>query len=367
MKIAIALLCIALAVSATEETQGRSPGQLLVDHINSLILSIRNEQAEHDDIYGVQTRECNDELSFRKKEVSDAVDALTRATEHKGRCQASYASANADLIRVRTYQQIMEEQIEFITTRRNDRAANFAKKQQHINSALSLIDGAEQIVQEFANSQTSFVQVTRHFNNMFLQATKAGNAAEYAPILTVLAEASQDGNVSSDNIARIRQLLGNLREKLQASLAEITDVENASIANFQGRKNRVQDVITLLVNVQGQLTAYIASMQACITKEEDVINAATSKRIRNQNLLNFGSDMCNAFNSEYSDSTGARRKEVDLLTKLRTFVEQRIEEFNQYSGDPTDVFSSYAKQGAEQQKEAQFLQLRANLRSRKTQ
>jgi hypothetical protein len=31
--------------------------------------------------------------------------------------------------------------------------------------------------------------------------------------------------------------------------------------------------------------------------------------------------MCGAFNTEYSDSTGARRKEVELLTKLRTFVE----------------------------------------------
>jgi len=39
----------------------------------------------------------------------------------------------------------------------------------------------------------------------------------------MLVEVAEDGNVSSDNIARIRQLLASLREKLEASLATITD------------------------------------------------------------------------------------------------------------------------------------------------
>lgn len=58
---------------------------------------------------------------------------------------------------------------------------------------------------------------------MFLQATKVGNAGEYAPLLGMLVEVAEDGNVSSDSIARIRQLLASLREKLEASLATITD------------------------------------------------------------------------------------------------------------------------------------------------
>lgn len=37
----------------------------------------------------------------------------------------------------------MTEQLEFITTRRNDEAATFAKKTAHINTALNLIDQAE--------------------------------------------------------------------------------------------------------------------------------------------------------------------------------------------------------------------------------
>jgi len=39
---------------------------------------------------------------------------------------------------------------------------------------------------------------------MFIQSTKAGNAGDLAPMLSVLVELGQDGNVSSDNIARIR-------------------------------------------------------------------------------------------------------------------------------------------------------------------
>jgi hypothetical protein len=58
-----------------------------------------------------------------------------------------------------------------------------------------------------------------------------------------------------------------------------------------------------------------------MTKEDDIINSATSKRVRNQNLFNFANDMCTAFGTEYNDSTAARRREVELLGKLRTFVE----------------------------------------------
>jgi hypothetical protein len=137
---------LVLGVTLATEQSGRNPGQLLVDHINALILSIRNEQTAHDDIYQIQKRECDDELGFRKKEVSDAVDALTRATEHRGRCSASYASANADLIKTRTYQQVLVDQLQFITQRRNDDAATFAKKIGFFNNALSLIEQAEEIV-----------------------------------------------------------------------------------------------------------------------------------------------------------------------------------------------------------------------------
>jgi len=31
--------------------------------------------------------------------------------------------------------------------------------------------------------------------------------------------------------------------------------------------------------------------------------------------------MCKAFDTEYTDATAARKREVDLLGKLRTFVE----------------------------------------------
>lgn len=58
-----------------------------------------------------------------------------------------------------------------------------------------------------------------------------------------------------------------------------------------------------------------------MTKEDDIINSATSKRVRNQNILNYANDMCNAFSQEYNDATSARRREIELLGRLRTFVE----------------------------------------------
>lgn len=46
------IAALILGVVLTAE-QSRNPGQLLVDHINALILSIRNEQTAHDDIFAI--------------------------------------------------------------------------------------------------------------------------------------------------------------------------------------------------------------------------------------------------------------------------------------------------------------------------
>lgn len=152
-----------------------------------------------------------------------------------------------------------------------------------------------------------------------------------------------DGQVTSDQVSRIRGLLAALRDKFQDSIALLTDNENQSIEEFLNRQERVKAVVALLEATQGRLSAYIAQMQACITKEDDIINSATSKRVRNQNILNFANDMCNAFQQEYDDATAARRREIDLLGKLRTFVEQRADEFSAYGGDVNDVFTTYSK------------------------
>jgi hypothetical protein len=75
--------------------------------------------------------------------------------------------------------------------------------------------------------------------------------------------------------------------------------------------------------------------------------------------------MCNSFQQEYGDATAARRREIDHLGKLRTFVEQRAQGFSGYGGDVNDVFTTYSKSSPQAAAEAQFLQLRANLRQRK--
>lgn len=78
-------------------------------------------------------------------------------------------------------------------------------------------------------------------------------------ILVELGE-KQNGNVTVDQIARIRGLLASLREKLQDSVALLTENENANIADYLARKERVEAVVALLETTQGRLSAYIAQM-----------------------------------------------------------------------------------------------------------
>jgi len=69
---------------------------------------------------------------------------------------------------------------------------------------------------------------------MFIQGAKGGVAAEFAPLLGVLVELG-DGQVTSDQVSRIRGLLAALRDKFQDSIALLTDNENQSITEFLAR------------------------------------------------------------------------------------------------------------------------------------
>lgn len=58
----------------------------------------------------------------------------------------------------------------------------------------------------------------------------------------------------------------------------------------------------------GHLRDYIKQNENCIKRETDIINAATSKKTRNQVVLDSAKDLCGAYDDNHSVSSADRLK-----------------------------------------------------------
>lgn len=79
-----------------------------------------------------------------------------------------------------------------------------------------------------------------------------------------------------------------------------------------------------MANQKSGLEDEIKELDKCIVTQSGIITAATSKRNRNQNLLDDASSLCAAVEEEYHSSTEARSEELDLLRAIRERVEARF-------------------------------------------
>jgi DNA repair exonuclease SbcCD ATPase subunit len=172
--------------------------------------------------------------------------------------------------------------------------------------------------------------------------------AELGSVLAVLAEMGslQPGEVSTDLAARLRNLLDTVANKVQDALASLTEEENQSIAEYNDRKERLTKLIGMIEELLEHLAEYIHEMEKCVKTEEDIINAATAKRVRNQHMLDYALDMCRAFAENYREATKARATEIDTLQKLRKFILSKADQFGAFEGGEIEAVFSGKKEGA---------------------
>ena len=73
------------------------PLTAITDTIERFDKQIRSEQGEHDAMYAIQQADCEEELTFRNKEIKDGSDALKRAKVHHKTCSVSLDRAQIDM------------------------------------------------------------------------------------------------------------------------------------------------------------------------------------------------------------------------------------------------------------------------------
>lgn len=298
------------------------PLDAITKMLDEFVTAVTEEQVQHDELFEKQNAECEDEFSFRKKEVADAVAAMREAQETLDGCQAQHVRATGDL--AITKKQLSENRAFLATieaTRRRE-AYNFETKATAFTMLTQAIEDALVILQEIWDGQATFLQIARHTNNMLLDSVKLRKAHMMAPIMSALAQLAQ-ADIQADEglLEKVRDLFIKYKEDMGIKFAEAAEAEQKAEEEYAETKARLEATIEHLAQQEIDLAIEIEALDKCIVMQTGIVQAATAKRDRNQELLDAATEMCASFNAEYEAATAARKEELELLALIRERVE----------------------------------------------
>lgn len=303
--------------------------------LNEFVTEVTAEQAQHDQLFASQQADCADEISYRENEISQANAAIQQASETLDGCTSQRIRASQDLDV--TTRQLSENRnfLGLVEETRRREAHAFETATEVYQQSSRAVDEALLILEEIWSGEASFAQLSRHMNGMLKSATKIRKVHHLAGVMSALSQlASKDLQADEALFERVKTMLTNFRSRIQADYEEAALAEQAAVAAYNEDKARLTALIESLAAQKEGLEAEISELDKCITTQTGIILSATSKRDRNQKLLDDASSLCQAVTEEYESATEARREELDLLRAIRERVEAR---FSQLSDDVTAI------------------------------
>jgi 16S rRNA G1207 methylase RsmC len=124
-------------------------------------------------------------------------------------------------------------------------------------------------------------------------------------------------------------MFADYREKLDTEFQEAAAAEQAAQEAYLVDKERLETTIANLAKQEEELEFEIQELDKCIVTQTGIVEAAKSKRDRNQKLWDDAVAMCDAFVKEYEAASAARKEELALLALIRERVEARFAELSE--------------------------------------
>merc|ERR1711988_950388 len=130
-----------------------------------------------------------------------------------------------------------------------------------------------------------------------------------------------------------------------ADLTKITNIENQRQADFNAFLIKVnKNIADLKENIE-RLDGQIQSNTECIARETDIINEATAKSNRNEDLKQKAIKMCAKFVEEVQEAQNARRIEVGVVRQILGLMKVRFgqvpERLTEYLDSVENGFAEY--------------------------
>lgn len=325
-------------------TERKSPSELLIEHLDGIEGRLRGEQIQDNEIHDAQAVECTAEKENRAQAIQEASDALKRAQNHYVRCDSSLHQTRADLAQIKKFITEIKFNQQALKVNREREAQDLDDLlNKEIEPSLANIQQAYPIIDELGTSEVSLAEVTHKMTGLFMQLAGGDNAALMAPLLNALVQVTE-GNFSEADIEQIRRLFETLEQDLVQVKNDAMRIEEERKQVYADTIAQYNELLDGLSAKQRSLEAYESQMIECVTVEQGVIDASSAKLRQNKQALAYAITMCDAFETQYQNSKSARSRELELLAKLKNFVNERSEVFGNYGAENHSVFAQYKKQ-----------------------
>ena len=192
---------------------------------------------------------------------------------------------------------------------------------------MSVVKGALGILDDMV-VDANLVQLSSHTMKMLKTGVKVGLSQHYAPVIALFAQmATSEVNMFLDAgaVNRVKSMLNQLFDNIEASLADYSHTEASELENFRNLKAKLEQSIRELEENKVLLEDHIEEMNMCLLQESLLIQKSEEKISRNTNLLELSVEMCAAFEAEHAAATASRREELDLLKTVRKMVKRRLD------------------------------------------
>ncbi|CAD8188168.1 unnamed protein product (macronuclear) [Paramecium tetraurelia] len=294
-----------------------------VNFLSNLRASIDSEQIRHDQLYTDQRNQCNAELELRTKDVKDAEQVLNRATEQYENCSTSKKKADAELDNNLDSQKATDTDIKILDSIRQAGATNYnAKKQDHID-ALRSIQESLKILDSFQSGGASLAQMSEISLRMIQDAVKLKTTNIMSQISSIFAQMLTQNGGYIEVFERLKQLLQNLEQNLYTNLQKISEEEDQSIQEYDDRRVHLVEYYNNLKRTENKLRDHITTMDICQDQQSAIIDSARGKKVRNGEIFDSATRMCNDFASEYEKATQVRKQELELVDKVKAKIIER--------------------------------------------
>lgn len=293
---------VSLTFSARTSVSSQSDLESVYSSISALSESIRNEQKSHETSFHGQLLQCESEIKYREKELSDAKYAYSRAVVEHDMCMQGHEQSSSKYSHHQKFQQFITGNYKKTLGIRGLEQDFSMKKIQNYDL---LLKAAGQVVS--CSSVDELVEISN-------SALKNGDFQ----VASALAQVAKE---PADTLLRVVQ---GIQVSVRAARQERISIDNDIQMNYEKIVNAMENVNKGYEDTFERLDEIIGSMEECMERQENMKFIASDMELRSQNLLRDIGILCKDWADQFQGLTANRKKEIDLLASLGLIAAKRF-------------------------------------------
>ena len=148
-----------IMMEVENKIKSKSPLDTIKGVLDQFKGAVSDEQNTHDEVYGAQKTECDSEISYRSNEVTDATNTIKTASGILKVSNILKIKAEATINATDDILNVVSAHIGLINDVRKEDTQTYNRGAVVFNDAINAIDDSIDLVAEFKNGGSSFVQV----------------------------------------------------------------------------------------------------------------------------------------------------------------------------------------------------------------